>query len=361
MSAKQNYPLIHPPEGVVRPLKVESWHQLISWLLLALLVVLIVRYGIQHFLTATDGPVNLVVYASSTQEEVCTQALFPAFEAAWEQENGRELTIEAVFGPSGTLANQIVLGAPADVALFSNAQHATWLKVARLVPAGSEPVLFGYTPMIIVTRPGNPAGLAEFADLSQPGIALLHAEPRDSGAGDWAILAEYGSAWIETGDEGAATAQLTAIWDNVQLLAPSARAAMTTFELGAGDALVTYEQDALLAQERGVPLEIVIPVRTILAQYAAVIVNDNLVGSERSAAADFLDFLMSAEGQMILGRYYLRSTVIGSENMPLLGQTFTVGDLGGWSQIYPRLIEMLWQEEIEPRLRLSMPTLLGSE
>jgi sulfate transport system substrate-binding protein len=299
MSAKQNYPFVHPPKSIFRPLKVQSWHQLVSWLLLSLLVVLTVHYGIQHFLTTADGPVNLVVYAFSTQEEVCTQALFPAFEAAWEQENGRELTIEAVFGASGTLANQIVLGAPADVALFSNAQHVTWLKVARLVPAGSEPVLFGYTPMIIVTRPGNPASLMEFADLAQPGLTLLHAEPRDSGAGDWAVLAEYGSAWIETGNDTAATAQLTAIWDNVQLLAPSARAAMTTFELGAGDALVTYEQDALLAQERGVPLEIIIPLRTILAQYVAVTVNDNLVGDERSVASAFLDFLMCADGQMI--------------------------------------------------------------
>ena len=56
-----------------------------------------------------------MVYAFSTQEEVLSQRVFPVFERRWETETGRELTIEAVFGPSGTLARQIVLGAPADV------------------------------------------------------------------------------------------------------------------------------------------------------------------------------------------------------------------------------------------------------
>ena len=106
---------------------------------------------------------------------------------------------------------------------------------------------------------------------------MLHADPRSSGAGQWAVLAEYGSALRDPGDHAdSQTMQLLGIWRNVRLLGASARATMTLFELGAGDAFVTYEHDALLAQARGVSLEIVVPSHTIVAQHVAVIVDDNV-------------------------------------------------------------------------------------
>jgi sulfate transport system substrate-binding protein len=251
----------------------------------------------------------LVVYAFSTQEEVLTQSILPAFEAAWEAETGRDLTIEAMFGPSGTLAGQINLGAPADVALFSNEQHVNWLKIGQQVRWETHPVVVSTTPLVIVTRPGNPAGIVEFRDLAQPGLRLLHADPHSSGAGDWAVLAEYGSALraepvpelvegrdealLESGDQAAAQTQLEAIWHNVRLLAPSARATLTLFELGAGDTLVTYEHDAYLALARGVPLEIVVPPRTTVAHHVAVIVDSNVTPAERPVAQAFVNFLLT--------------------------------------------------------------------
>ena len=114
-------------------------------------------------------------------------------EEAWEAETGRDLTIEGVFVPSGTLAGQINLGAPADVAMLSNEQHVNWLKIGRRVRRETQPIVVSTTPMVIVVRPENPLGIAEFSDLAQPDLKLLHADPRSSGAGDWAVLAEYGS------------------------------------------------------------------------------------------------------------------------------------------------------------------------
>ena len=343
----------------------KEWRcQLIGILALALLIAVVV-YGRIHLVTA-NPPARLVVYAFSTQKEVMTQGIFPAFKEAWQAESGRDLTIEAVFGPSGTLAGHINLGAPADVALFSNAQHVDWLKFGRRVHRGTEPVLIGHTPMIIVTRPGNPTGVTEFADLASGGLILLHADPRSSGAAEWAVLAEYGSAFLESNDRALAEAQLKAIWQNVRLLAPSARATLTLFELGAGDAFVTYEQDARLAVERGVPLEIVTPPRTIVAQHVAVIVDDNVTSAERPMVQAFVDYLASDPGQLILRRYHLRSADFkpgdpGNDQFPELAQPFTVEDLGGWSLAYTQLVEALWQEEIEPRLDLEpAPMLLGA-
>jgi ABC-type sulfate transport system substrate-binding protein len=327
------------------------------WFLGAVLLIVAVAYG-WTFWNAGKSPVRLVVYALSTQEEVLTQGIFPAFRRDWEGQTGRELVLEGVFGPSGTLAGQINLGAPADVTLFSNAQHVTWLQIGRRVRKGAEPVVIGCTPMVVVTRPGNPAGIAEFADLAQPGLQLLHADPRSSGAGEWAVLAEYGSALLESGDRASAEKQLGAIWRNVRLLAPSARSTLILFELGAGDAMVTYEQDARLALERGVALEVVVPSRTIVAQHVAVMVDDNVTSAERPAARAFIDFLMSDTGQDILNRYHLRPVDLDRGLFPELAHPFSVEDLGGWSKAYAGLVETLWQGEIEPYLELEPSPIL---
>ena len=337
-----------------------DWRCRVSGILGLALLIVVVVYG-RIALSAAPTPVHLVVYAFSTQEEVLTQSVFPAFEARWEAETGRALTIEGVFGPSATLAGQINLGAPADVALFSNAQDVTHLKVGRRVRADSQPVVVGHTPMVIVTRPGNPWGIAGFADLARPGVQLLHADPRTSGAGQWAILAEYGSALPGTGDPAAAQAQVQAIWHNVRLLAASARAGMTLFELGAGDAFVTYEHDALLSRERGVALEIVVPPCTIVAQHVAVIVDDNVTPGERLAAQAFLDYLRGEAGQQALRRYHLRPADLDGESFPEILQPLTVEELGGWAVAYTQLVEGLWKAEIEPSLDLaSIPTVVGT-
>lgn len=339
-----------------------SWRTWLPYIVGAILLALILTYSARSLLLAQDRPLHLVVYAFSTQEELFTQSILPAFEDAWETETGGELTVDAVFGPSATLAGQIVLEAPADVAVFSNAHHLTYLRVGKKIEEEAQSAVLGYTPMVIVVRPGNPLDIHDFGDLAGPGVRVLHASPHSSGGGEWAILAEYGNALLASGDDAAASAQLRAIWRNVRLLAPSARATLTLFELGAGDALVTYEQDALLALDRGVPLEIVIPPRTIIAEPVAVIVDDNVTRAERPVAEAFLRYLVSEEGQAHFARYYQRALSGDGAPFAPLQQIFSVADLGGWSQAYHQVVETLWEDEIEPRLELdAAPQLLRPE
>jgi sulfate transport system substrate-binding protein len=165
---------------------------------------------------------------------------------------------------------------------------------------------------------------------------------------------------METGDPAAAEAQLEAIWDNVRVLATSARAAMTLFELGAGDAVITYEQDARLASQRGVPLEIILPERTIVAQPVAVIVDANMTRAKRPVAQALINYLDSAAGQQILRRYHMRPASGESPEFARLVDPFTVDDLGGWSYARREYVEKLWQTEIEPRLDIdTAPALLS--
>jgi sulfate transport system substrate-binding protein len=338
----------------------ENWGHPLNWLIGSILTSLIIYCVWSGLCSPKTEPIRLVVYAFSTQEEALTQGIFPAFEQSWEAENGRELKVEGVFGPSGVLAGEINLGAPAHVALFSNLRHVNWLKLGKRLRPDAEPVIYASTSLVIVTRPGNPAGFSDFSDLAQPGLQLLHADPRSSGVGEWAVLAEYGSAYLENGDQDAAKTQLKDIWKNVRLLGDSARATLTLFELGVGDALVTYEQDALLAQESGAPIEIITPKRTILPRHFAVIIDDNITASEQLAAEAFLDFLLSNDGQQILSKYHLRPVVFENDAIAQGQKTFTEEDLGGWAWAYDALIKNLWEREIAPNLKLeSASTLLG--
>ena len=330
----------------------KEWGRSSNWFLAIFLIIIFIGVILRGVRLSTDQHLRLVVYAFSTQEEVLAQGIFPAFEHTWETETGKDLDIEGVFGPSGTLAVQITQGTPADVAIFSNQRHIDWLKFSRVVNKDTEQIMIASTPLVILTRPGNPKGISDFADLMQPGIQLLHGDPIGSGVGEWAVLAEYGSAYLETGNHNFAEAQLEAIWQNARLLGSSARATLTLFELGAGDALITYEQDAYLAQDRGVPLEVIMPQRTVLARHYAVIIDKNVTSKERPVVEAFLAFILSDEGQKILCDYYFRPSTTESDLLPPLMHPFTEEDLGGWSQAYDRLIENYWKTKIEPNLEL---------
>lgn len=346
-------------QGPRGPKPAMTWRRWAAWALGMVVFLMVAYYAGRSFLLNAQGPVRLIVYAFSTQEELFSQQVFPAFERQWEGQTGQDLTIEGVFGPSGTLAGQINLDAPADLAVLSNEQHVNWLKLGRRVRRDTEPVAVSFTPMVIVVRPGNPRAIQEFADLAQPGLRLVHPDPRSSGAGDWAVLAEYGSALLAANDPQVARRQLLDIWSNVAMLAPSARAALTLFELGAGDVLVTYEQDALLAQARGVPLEVIVPESTIVAQHVAVVVDDNVTASERAAAEAFLTYLTSGAGREMLACVHLRCGPPPPVDASAPARFFRVEDLGGWPQAYRELVEGLWQEEIAPGLDLVLPNEVG--
>ena len=346
-------------ESVLSRIEQKNLGHPISWFLSLVFLSIIFTLGWRGIQTINNQPLHLVVYAFSTQEEVLTQGIFPTFERAWEAETGKDVVIEGVFGPSGTLAGQIVLGANADIAIFSNHRHVDWLKVGKCVKKNTQPEMIASSPLVIITRPGNPYSISGFADLAQPGIQLLHADPRSSGAGEWSLLAEYGSTYLITGKQNLAESRLRDIWLNVRLVGSSARTTLNLFELGAGDALVTYEQDALLAHERGVPLDIILPHSTIVARHYSVIVDDNIGQLERPLAEAFQVFIQSDEGQQTLHKYYFRPATIESDLFPALSQPFTEEDLGGWSQAYDQVIENYWKTEIESVLGLElMPSIL---
>ena len=124
----------------------KEWGHPLIWLLGVILLGIFIYLGWGGIRLSDDRPLHLVVYAFSTQEEVLLHGIFPVFEQAWEAETGKDLILEGVFGPSGTLSVQITQGAPADVAIFSNQRHIDWLKFSRVVNKDTEQIMIASTP-----------------------------------------------------------------------------------------------------------------------------------------------------------------------------------------------------------------------
>ena len=303
---------------------------------------------------------TIVLYGFSILGEVVNEGIFPAFQAEWEARTGEQIEIASAFASSGTITNQIILGVPAEVAIVSLELDALRLVENGVVPGPTwrdlpHSGVVNRTPFIILTRPGNPKGIADFADLARPGVGVVHPDPLTSGGAQWALLAEYGSVILETGDEELACNQLLGIWRNVVAQAGSARAARTQFENGFGDALITYEQEAVFDRARGrLAAEILYPPGTVLSEHTVVVIDKNITPAQRDLIDAFVDFLWSETAQRIFVEYGFRSVDDSlneaNPNFGHIARPFTVDDLGGWSRVKEEIIEAIWKGRVLPMI-----------
>ena len=295
-------------------------------------------------------------------KESLEKAIFPAFTAKWKQEHNEDVRFTSSFAGSETVTNQIIQGVGADIAILSIERDADRLVQNHAVTSDWRALpnngIVNKTPFVILVRRGNPKGIRDFGDLAKPGLKIIHPDPVSSGGAMWSVLAIYGSELIksekETGQRDAARAQqmLKAIWRNVISTPGSAREARTQFELGQGDALVTYELDALLMKKAGAAVEIVVPEATIFSEHPAAVIDRNVTADERPVVNAFMQYLWSDDAQRAFVQYHFRSITNEAFNeadkeFAQIKMPFTVSDLGGWSRAYPEIIEHVWRDQVK--------------
>jgi sulfate transport system substrate-binding protein len=149
---------------------------------------------------------------------------------------------------------------------------------------------------------------------------------------------------------------LQAVWRNVISTPGSAREARTQFESGYGDALVTYELDALLMRESNpkADAEIVIPEATILSEHPAVVVDRDVSAADRPVVDAFMQYLWSEDAQRAFVKFHFRSSTsdaLNQENKELatIKYPFTVDYFGGWDKAYPEVIEGVFRDQVQKR------------
>lgn len=113
---------------------------------------------------------DLTVFAAASLNETFTE-----LGAQFETDNPG-VTVTFNFAGSSDLAQQIVNGAPADV--FASASDATMKTVTDAGLNVAEPAVFATNVLQIATAPGNPKGIATFADLAKPDLKVVVCAPQ---------------------------------------------------------------------------------------------------------------------------------------------------------------------------------------
>lgn len=290
------------------------------------------------------------------------QEIFPTFQRLWFEETGERVEIISSFSGSGTITNQLLMGVPAELALFSLELDAQRLSTSHLVEDQSWHRLpcqgvLNRTPIVFLARPGNLLGIHDFADLVRPGVRIIHPDPLTSGGANWAIMAEYASTLNQIpGQPQAAHDLLLGIWKNVVARASSARAARTMFENGFGDVLLTYEQDVLYDRSIGVLKgEIIYPQSSILCEHILVVIDKNIPLTDRRLVNTFTTFLWSEEAQRIFVKYGFRSIndCLNEERLDWgnISNLLRIEDFGGWGKAKIDIIEGIWKNQVLKRIR----------
>lgn len=337
-------------------------------ILLALLALVVVSSCLPKPLSESGGSggVTITLYGFSIMKEPLEKFIYPAFKEKAKREHNIDINFTSSFAGSETVTNQILQGVKAQIAILSIERDVQRLQDAGFVSAAwhnlPQKGIVNKTPFVILVRKGNPKGIYDFADLAKPGVRLIHPDPTNSGGAQWSLLAMYGSELVKTEklggepDRGKAVQTLQAIWRNVISTPASAREARTTFELGNGDALITYELDALLMKQTNAnaDAEIVIPEATILSEHPAVVIDRNVSTNDRQVIDAFMQYLWSDDAQRAFVKSNFRSTTneaLNQENKELatIKYPFTVDYFGGWSKAYPEIIDGVFRNQVQKR------------
>jgi sulfate/thiosulfate transport system substrate-binding protein len=281
---------------------------------------------------SSGDTVTLSLVAYSTPQ-AAYQKLIAAFQ---KTPAGRNVRFTQSYGASGDQSRAVASGLKADIVAFSLEPDITRLVTAKLVDpswnAGPDKGMITDSVAVIATRKGNPKNLRTWDDLTKPGIQVLTPNPFTSGSAKWNVLAGYGAASDKGADPAAGAAYLRALFHNVPVQDSSGRAAMQTFTGGKGDAVISYENEAIFAQHNGQPVDYTIPDATILIENPIAV---TATSAHPTQAKAFLDYLHTPAAQKIYAGNGYRPVVkgVGGRTFPTPAQLFTIKDLGGWSTV----------------------------
>jgi len=281
-----------------------------------------------------SGDVNLVAY--STPQEVYEKSLEPDFQKG----DGADIKFSNSFGASGYQSRAVEAGQPADVVHLPIEPDMTRLVDAGIVaedyrdaePNGASP----QTSVVAFTvRKGNPKNIKDWDDLVSGDVSVITPNPFTSGGARWNIMAAYGAQINQGKSEQEALDYIHDLLANTAKQDASAADALETFTSGEGDVLISYENEAIRAQNAGEDVDYVVPDDTIKIETLAAVTEDS---QNPEAAQAFLDYLFTPEAQQIWADngYRPSDPEVLKENedtFPTPSGLFDIESLGGWDKV----------------------------
>ena len=312
---------------------------------LTFLPVLVLAAGIVVGAQAASAKTTLSLVAYSTPKDAYAK-IIPAFQGT---SAGKNVSFNQSYGASGDQARAVGAGLSADLVALSLAPDVSTLVKKGIVPTSwSQNAFHGMVTDsvdVFVVRNGNPKNIHTWSDLTKSGVQVITPNPFTSGGARWNVMAAYGAERAQGKSDTQAVAYLKKLFKNVPVLPKSAREATQVFASGKGDVLLTYENEAIYANKKGVHTEYVLPKQTILIENPIALTKSGLKHPEAKA---FLKFLWSSKAQKLFGeagyRPVLKSVARSSKYRYKQPKTlFTINSkalgLRGWKSVQFRFFD----------------------
>src|SRR6266699_5998655 len=197
-----------------------------------------------------DTKLTLVAY--STPKDAYGQ-LISAFQ---KTQAGSGVTFSQSYGASGEQSRAVAAGLDADVVAFSLEPDLTSLVQKKLVAKSwnrdKYKGMVTRSVVVFIVRDGNPKKLKTWNDLLKPAVQVITPNPFTSGGARWNVMAAYGALRRSGKTDKQAIAYLSKLFHHVPVQPDSARTALQIFAQGKGDVLLTYQNDAIYAEKKGV-------------------------------------------------------------------------------------------------------------
>src|ERR1051325_797957 len=238
--------------------------------------------------TAASRDTNLALVGYSTPKTVMGKII-----QAWQKTpDGGGVSFSQSYGASTDQARAVVNGLKADLVFLSTGDDVNLLVDAGLVDSKWNRQSYGGigadTVVVFAVRNGNPKHIKGWADLVRPGVQVVTPNPFSSGSAKWNVLAAYGAQRRLGKSDKQATAYVKQLFQHVVSQDTSGRNATNTFLAGKGDALLTYESEAINSRLNGQDIQYVIPRQTMLIELPIAVLKNS---SNKDKSNQFIRFV----------------------------------------------------------------------
>lgn len=221
-------------------------------------------------------PKTLTIFAASS--------LQPAFGKIGNQFQANEVKAQGhvvnalsfVFAGSQMLTQQLGEGAAADIFASADIAHMTQVNAGGLV--ASPPRVFAHNRLEIAVARGNPKGIHTLADLARSGLVVVLADPS-----------------VPAGKYAAQALKTAGVTVKPASLEQQVTGVLSKVAFGEADAGIVYVSDIITSRQVdgvAIPND-----QNVIAEYPIAVLN---TGHNQAAAKDFVDFVLSADGQSLL-------------------------------------------------------------
>jgi molybdate transport system substrate-binding protein len=197
---------------------------------------------------------------------------------------GQYAAVMPNYGPSGTLAKQIVEGAPADLFISANQKWMDYLREEKRIEPATEKILTANT--LVFVGMNNPAviKMADIVRLKRIAIG----SPKSVPAGEYAVQAMEKAGIYKPLEEG-----------QKLVMAKDVRQSLTYADRGETDGAFVYKTDALMATQAVILFEVDQTLYSPVTYPVALTVD----GAKNDEAKALYDFFTGPEARKVFLKY----------------------------------------------------------